>query len=46
MRDELLPRFKKEDMPPLPPAPTETPATPTKPKPKPPTRRQRPVKSN
>ena len=46
MRDELLPRFKKEEMPPLPASPAETPATPMKPKPKPPTRRRRTPKKD
>ena len=47
MRDDLLPRFKKEDMPTRPPAqPAETtPVTPAKPKPKPP-RKRRPAKKN
>ena len=46
MRDDLLPRFKKEDMPARPAAAAETtPVTPSKPKPKAPARR-RPVKRN
>jgi hypothetical protein len=48
MRDDLLPRFKKDEMPPMPPAAAAepAPATPTKPKPKPRTRRRRPVEGN
>jgi Zn-dependent M28 family amino/carboxypeptidase len=47
MRDALLPRFKRDEMP-SPPAPAAepAPATPAKPKPKPRTRRRRPVKGN
>ena len=47
MRNDLLPRFKSDEMPPLPPAAAAepAPATPAKPKPKPRTRR-RPVKGN
>ena len=46
MRDELLPRFAKAEMPPLPPAPAAAPAPAiqTKPTPKPPRKRQRPAK--
>lgn len=46
MRDELLPRFAKDAMPPLPPpSPAET-TTPPKPEPKPVRKGQRPAKRN